>query len=411
MSQNSTESSPEKSANFIFIPSLEYLNTFSISYSKEKKGLQSSYKHKELNKSIPLSEFLKRKNDYSVKCELCHTNLNIYEGLKILEEEKYCCNECSKGTGDIFKLAEKEKDVEDKYIQKFSQIIEHSNSTKNLELYNFSLSEFHTFQNFTLCILYNLHLSAFSDKLSKRKEICTKCLDQIDYILKVILENKEFYDIYSCIKECFLFGGIEQTTLKILENKAIKGHFLSALIHKFIIKKFNLCLNNEFELKKLNGKIKIEEKIKKMKKTLNSFNLLNSSIEEIKRENEIIEIKVSQINLQYNYFLTQYFDSYFQNPGDLILKRKTVNSLLYEIIINKFDKIENIKPTKNMVSRIIYEIDHLLENKLLSDISKKLEIIKNYLITEYGNKQIIQEKEKKNYIILTLLLQKLKKNK
>ena len=48
-----------------------------------------------------------------------------------------------------------------------------------------------------------------------------------------------------------------------------------------------------------------------------------------------------------------------------------------------------------MVSRIIYEIDHLLENKLLSDISKKLEIIKNYLITEYGNKQIIQEKEKK----------------
>ena len=148
-----------------------------------------------------------------------------------------------------------------------------------------------------------------------------------------------------------------------------------------------------------------------MKKTLNSFNLLNSSIEEIKRENEIIEIKVSQINLQYNYFLTQYFDSYFQNPGDLILKRKTVNSLLYEIIINKFDKIENIKPTKNMVSRIIYEIDHLLENKLLSDISKKLEIIKNYLITEYGNKQIIQEKEKKNYIILTLLLQKLKKKK
>ena len=62
-----------------------------------------------------------------------------------------------------------------------------------------------------------------------------------------------------------------------------------------------------------------------------------------------------------------------------------------------------------MVSRIIYEIDHLLENKLSSDISKKLEIIKNYLITEYGNKQIIQEKEKKNYIILTLLLQKLKK--
>ena len=48
-----------------------------------------------------------------------------------------------------------------------------------------------------------------------------------------------------------------------------------------------------------------------------------------------------------------------------------------------------------MVSRIIYEIDHLLENKLSSDISKKLEIIKNYLITEYGNKQIIQEKEKK----------------
>ena len=216
MSQNSTENSPEKSTNNIFIPSFEYLNTFSIFYSKEKKSLQFSYKHKELNKTISLSEFLKRKNDYSVKCSLCNKNLNIYNGIKIIEEEKYCCKECSKGIGDIFKLAEKEKDVEDKYIRKFSQIIEYSNSTKNLGLYNSTLSEFYTLQNFTLCILYNLHLSAFSDKLDKRKEICTTFIDQIDYYLKIILENKEYYDIYSCINECFLFEVIDQTVLSLL---------------------------------------------------------------------------------------------------------------------------------------------------------------------------------------------------
>ena len=361
-----------------FVPFLSIVNDFSIYYSKEKKGIVLDLGIE----TFLLKDLFENKDKLSYKCFVCKKVLDVFDVIIMVNKNIFGCKNCLKDNKTLFNLELTE--TEKKLIGKFDQIIANTNQPKDDKLFKEILIEFNSIKNFTSIILFNINLCSYYDLLSKRNELYFKYCSQIDLLLEMAIKNKEYYDIYSFVNECFLFGKSLKNII-YLEKNVTKGYLISNSLYDFIIKNYAYKSNNNFEITKLKKEMKYMKNIDKLKFYVEESLQIINEIKELKNEDIIIENKANIFNLKQNTFLTQYYESYFKEPNKLILNRKSANSILYEIIIKSYNKLCEISPTKNMIERIINEMEKIKnDSSLSSETLMKLNTIKSSMLKEYG---------------------------
>ena len=297
-----------------------------------------------------------------------------------MNENTFSCVNCLKENKNVLNI-ELTK-TQDKLIKKFQTIIDNTNKEKNDELFNQALIEFNSIKTFTTIIFYNLNFCSYSTLLSKRSGLYFDYCSQLDIFLEEAIKNRNYYDIYSCVNECFLLGN-NVNKIMSLEKNVIKGYPLSNSLYSFICKQYKYKSNDFFALNQL--KMKSEYKTSNMKSYIKSYIYITGKIKELKNDDILIENKSSIMNMKQDSYLTKYYESYFKEPGKLIFQRKSANYLLYEIIINAYNQLCKISPTKYMIDRIISEIDIIKsEANEFVEILRKCDTLQSSILQEYG---------------------------
>ena len=386
------------------------LHCFQIYYSKKEDKIKLKFECPIITKEYSLEFFLQNLNEFYIKCSNCEKILKYEEGIYSNKINEFKCENC-KAKIEGKKLSINLNNEEYKFsVKKIDKLyFTESEEQQKFELFQKYKKEIILLKLFTEIILYNISY----DDLSDRKIICQNFIDLFGKFIDIVLENQNYYDVYSIVKELSLYGNKYESIFnsdyyKILINNVSKQKFLALNLFEYIKSKFKIQnqYNNFINLFKFNLK----------KEIVNTFYIDSSIYNEIvkyittlKNEEKIKNLESQILNLNNNNLLNNYYLSYFLIPPKIILKRKNINILLSKILSNNFVELKEIIPSQNMLKTIIKEISSFKNENISIELKNKLKDFNEKLLKEYGyiiplwrNKNKISIQQQHPYITFSL---------
>ena len=396
------------------------LHSFKIYYDKKLLDLVLDFNCENNDEKITLSFVLSEINNYSIICFKCSNLLKTNEEIYKTPDNNFTCKNCSE---DNFKLLNylKLNDLEFNTITEKANkllLISKEKETDNV-LYNSSKEKILALNSFLTIMFYNKLFVDSNEGFIEEREILSNFFQYFEQFVNIVLENKNYYDIFTIIKELFLPGIIYQYQFYYYESNAFMGFYFQLLnsrkkklsfeMFEYLEKKYtnNYKYKNHY-LYTLNKYIQKREIDDSFSINTIIYNNIISYLNNYSLNRQINFLYLEIEKLKHENYINNYYQHFFLIPQNLITKRKGINYLLNEIINTEYKQFKSIIPTQNFIKSIRKEINYFLNNNIDENLKIKLNEFNNKLIKEYGyiiptwkNKNKNSEKQNHPYVNFT----------
>ena len=372
------------------------LHSFKIYYDKKISDLILSFNCENNVEIIILSLFFSEINNYSIKCFKCGNLLKTNEEIYKTLDNNFTCKNCSEENFTLLNCL-KLNDLEFKSLTENINklLLTSKEKEKDNNLYNLSKEKLNTLHSFLNIMFYNKLFIDSNEDFIEEREIINNFFQYFEHFVNIVLENKNYYDIFTTIKELFLPGIIYQYQFYYNESNAFMSFYFQLL--KARKKKLSFEMFEYLEKKYTNNyKYKIHylytvNKYSQKREIDDSFSIntiiynniisyLNNFI--LNRQINSLYLEIEKLKNE-NY-INNYYQHFFLIPQNLITKRKGINFLLNEIINTQYKQFKSITPTQNFIKSIRKEINFFLNSNIDDNLKKKLNEFNDKLIKEYG---------------------------
>ena len=371
------------------------LHSFKIYYDKKLFDLFLDFNCENNNEKITLSLFLSEINNYSIKCFKCNKLLKTNEEIYKTLENNFTCKNCSE---DNFKLLNYLKLGELKLksiTEKINEILLTSKEKEiDNDLYKSSKEKILTLHSFLNIMFYNKLFVDLNEDFIEEREILSNFFQYFEQFVKIVLENKNYYDIFTIIKELFLPGIIYQYKFYYNESNTFMSFYFQLLnsrknklsfeMFEYLEKKYTnnykykthyiYTINKYIQKREIDDSFVINTIIYN-----NIISYINNYL--LNRQINFLYLEIEK--LKHENYLNNYYQHFFLIPQNLITKRKGINFLLNEIINSEYKEFKSITPTQNFIKSIKKEIKFFINNDIDENLKLKLIEFNNKLLKEF----------------------------
>ncbi len=310
------------------------LHSFKIYYDKKLFDLVLDFNCENKDEKITLSLFLSEINNYSIKCFKCNKLLKINEEIYKTLENNFTCKNCSE---ENFKLLNYLilSELELKSItEKINKLLLTSKEKEiDNDLFNSSKEKILTLHSFLNIMFYNKLFFDLNEDFIEEREILSNPFQYFEQFVKIVLENKNYYDIYTIIKELFLPGIIYQYKFYYNESNSFMSFYFQLLnsrknklsfeMFEYLEKKYtNNYKYKTHYLYTINKHIQKREIDDSFVINIIIYNNIISYINNYLLNRQINFLYLEIEKLKHENYLNNYYQHFFLIPQNLITKRK-----------------------------------------------------------------------------------------